>query len=156
MLSSYTNLFFPVCSLAISITILIIFFSKKNLNTTETKLYSKLVITGVFESLLYTSICLLAHIVDVNNNHLFYVILNKTLYTIYIIWFTILFKYIMTIYIANRDKSFLKKISDAVLSVFDIIVITLILILKVEIFYDYNTGLSNSYGQSANVLFLGI
>ena len=63
MLSKYTNLFFPVCSLAISILLFVLFFSKKKLQNSETKIYSKLVSLGLIESGLYTYICLIAHII---------------------------------------------------------------------------------------------
>ena len=156
MFSNYTNLFFPFCSFVVSLTIFIVFFSKKKINTKETSLYSKLVITGVIESFLYSVICLIAHFIDVDSNYILYAILNKSLYIIYIIWFTILFKYIMTVYISNRDKTKLRNLSDSILAVVDIIFVTLIAILKVEIFFDRATGQSNSYGYSANALFLGI
>ena len=155
MLSKYTNLFFPICSLTVVITILIIFVCKKRINTAETKLYFRLIMTSFFEALLYTTICLLAHIANINKYYILYAILNKTLYAIYIIWFTILFKYIMTIYIENREKTILKSISNALLCIFDIIIITLIFALEVKIFYDPISGLSNSYGPSANVLLIG-
>ena len=156
MFSNYTNLFFPFCSFVVSITIFFVFFSKKKINTKETSLYSKLVITGVCESFLYTIICFIAHFIDVDSSYILYAILNKSLYIIYIIWFTLLFKYIMTVYISNREKTKLKNLSDSILAVIDIIFITLITILKVEIFFDPTTGQSNSFGYSANALFVGI
>ena len=41
-LSSYSNIFFPICSLAISLFLMIIFFAKKNIKNNETKIYSYL------------------------------------------------------------------------------------------------------------------
>lgn len=61
MLSCYTNLYFPICSFAVSLLIFILFFSKQKEMNKETSIYSKLVITGLCESSLYTFICLIAH-----------------------------------------------------------------------------------------------
>ena len=53
MLSNYTNLFFPVCSLMVSILLFVLFFGKKKIKNVETKIYSKLVLLGLMEYNLY-------------------------------------------------------------------------------------------------------
>ena len=46
-LSSYSNLFFPICSFVVSIFLVVMFFSKKNVGNDETKIYVTLVIIGL-------------------------------------------------------------------------------------------------------------
>lgn len=156
MLSRYTNLYFPICSFVVSLLIFILFFSKQKEKNKETNIYSKLVIVGLCESSLYTFICLIAHFYFNDENLLLFEILNKVLYSIYIIWFSLLSIYITDLYLENNK---VRRKGNLLYSIFicvDIILITLICLLRVDIFYDPLTGLSNSYGPSANILFFGI
>ncbi len=52
LLSEMTNIFFPLSSFAVSIFLLILFFSRKNVKNSETKIYSYLVVCGLLESFL--------------------------------------------------------------------------------------------------------
>ena len=150
MLSKYTNLFFPVCSLAVSILIFVLFFCKKKLENDETKIYGKLVSLGLAESSLYTFICLIAHFWLREDTIKYFVLLNKSLYIIYILWFTTLFYYLINLY---KVKS--KELIHKTLAVIDLILIGLISFLDVEIYYDATTGMSNSSGAASNILFFG-
>lgn len=156
MLSRYTNLYFPICSFAVSLLIFILFFSKQKEENKETNIYSKLVIVGLCESSLYTFICLIAHFYFNDENLLLFEILNKLLYSIYIIWFSLLSIYITDLYLENNKVRRKGNLLYSIFMCIDIILITLICILRVDIFYDPLTGLSNSYGPSANVLYFGI
>lgn len=156
MLSRYTNLYFPICSFVVSLLIFILFFSKQKEENKETNIYSKLVIVGLCESSLYTFICLIAHFYFNDENLLLFEILNKLLYSIYIIWFSLLSIYITDLYLENNKVRRKGNLLYSIFMCIDIILITLICILRVDIFYDSLTGLSNSYGPSANVLYLGI
>lgn len=150
MLSKYTNLFFPVCSLAISMLLFILFFGKKKIKNEETKTYSKLVLLGLAESSLYTFICLIAHFWLRDDTIKYFVLLNKLLYIIYILWFTTIFYYIINLY---KVKS--KELIHKILAVVNLLLIGLISSLNVEIYYDATTGMSNSSGPSSDVLFIG-
>ncbi|MGN1312194.1 MAG: hypothetical protein ACI4U4_04190 [Bacilli bacterium] len=156
MLSHYTNLYFPICSFVVSLLIFILFFSKQKEKNKETSIYSKLVITGLCESSLYTFICLIAHFYFNDENLLLFEILNKVLYSIYIIWFSLLSIYITDLYLENNKVRRKGNLLYSIFMCIDIILITLICLLRVDIFYDSLTGLSNSYGPSANVLYFGI
>lgn len=156
MLSRYTNLYFPICSFVVSLLIFILFFSKQKEENKETNIYSKLVIVGLCESSLYTFICLIAHFYFNDENLLLFEILNKLLYSIYIIWFSLLSIYITDLYLENNKVRRKGNLLYSIFMCIDIILITLICILRVDIFYDSLTGLSNSYGPSANVLYFGI
>ena len=151
MLSRFTNLFFPVCSLVISVFLFILFFSKKKIKNIETDIYSKLITIGLIEASLYCYICLVAHFFINDNTIWIFEFLNKLIYIIYILWFTTLFKYVISI-LKPKKQELINKI---VLG-FNIVICTLISILNVEIFYDAATGMSNSSGASSNILYLGI
>lgn len=156
MLSRYTNLYFPICSFVVSLLIFVLFFSKQKEKNKETNIYSKLVIVGLCESSLYTFICLIAHFYFSDENLLLFEILNKVLYSIYIIWFSLLSIYITDLYLENNKVRRKGNLLYSIFMCIDIILITLICLLRVDIFYDPQTGLSNSYGPSSNVLYFGI
>ena len=154
MLSSFTNLYFPFCSLSIMILLLIIFYSKQNIDNKETKIYSKLIIVGFIEAFTYSFICIIAHYIDIHSNLLLYEILNKIIYCIYIVWFAILYNYEITISF-EKDKKIVNTFMYILYGI-ELIISLAIIILPVQIYFDSETGLSNSYGMSANALFIGI
>ena len=156
MFSNYTNLYFPICSFVVYLTIFCVFFTKTKVESQETKIYSRLIITGLVESGLYSFICFIAHHIDVDSYYVFYAFLNKAIYSVYVIWFTFLFQYIVLIYDRHHENSKLSIISKPIFIIYDAIMIILIWILNVQIYFDKLIGQSNSYGQSANVLFLAI
>ena len=155
MLSKFTNLYFPVCSLAVIILLLILFFVKKNVSNKETKIYSKLIIVGFAEAFIYSFICLIAHFIDINTNLLLYEILNKVIYTVYIIWFSLLYNYEISISFGENEIK-MANIFMKVLYVIEALIVVAIIVLPVEIFFDPVVGQSNSYGMSANALFIGV
>lgn len=71
-------------------------------------------------------------------------------------WFSFLSIYITDLYLENNKVRRKGNLLYSIFMCIDIILITLICILRVDIFYDPQTGLSNSYGPSANVLYFGI
>ena len=153
--SIFTNLYFPVCSLGVMILLLILFFTKKNIENIETKIYSKLIIVGFIEAFMYSIICFLAHFLDVNSNLLLYQILNKIIYLIYIVWFSLLYNYEINVTFEEKELKTALFFRN-MLYIIEAIIAIAIVILPVEIFFDINTGQSNSYGMSANALFIGI
>ena len=155
MLSKFTNLYFPICSLATTILLLILFFTKKNAKNVETKIYTKLIIVGFIEAFTYSFICFIAHFIDINTYILLYEILNKFIYIIYIIWFALLYNYEIKISF-NGLKKELANMFMYILYGIEIIISLAIILLPVQIYFDAKTGLSNSFGMSANALFIGI
>lgn len=61
MLYEYSNLYFPICSVFVSLLITILFFSKQNVKNNETKLYSKIVIITLIEALFTFVLTLSVH-----------------------------------------------------------------------------------------------
>ena len=156
MFSKYTNLYFPICSFVISIVTTCFFFSKKNIKTKETTIYSKLLIVGLLESTLYSFICLIAHFYFNDGHYYLFQILNKILYSIYIIWFSLLTYYFINIYLTNKKELKIPYLSKYIILCLAIIFITLIWILNVDIYYNPTSGMSNSSGSAANILYIGI
>lgn len=149
MLSQLTNTFFPICSLAISIFLCCIFFLKENIQNKETKIYAKLLICGLLESVLYTFICLSGDFFFNENTYPFYIILNKILCIIYLIWMTLLFYYIADI----TDKIKNPKKMQCRLIILDIFFGILIFINHIDLTLDLTTKFSNATGTSINILY---
>lgn len=149
MLSQLTNTFFPICSLVISIFLCCMFFLKAHNKNKETKIYAKILICGLLEAFLYTLICVSGDFLFNENTYHFYVLLNKILCIIYIIWMTLLFYYM--IIITNKNKK-LKRIKF-ILSLTDIFFGILIFFNPIDLSLDIATKLSNATGTSINILY---
>ena len=150
-LSSYSNTFFPICSFVISIFLLVIFFSKKNIKNEETKIYSYLIVCGFIESLLYLLIVFGADLFYNDSLVYLFSILNKTLCMIYVIWLSLLMYYILVV-TNDKEKTIYKKMNKV--KMLDWFFILIIFILPIKIYYDPVNHLSNAYGGAVN--FLGL
>ena len=148
MISQYVNLYFPFCSLMVNLLLFIIFISKKRLKNIDNKIYTKLLFFSLVESILMFGTNLCVCIFYEPQYYYIFEILNKILYSIYIIWLTIMFFYIYKIG-NNKNIGFLNALS----SVLNIILITLIFIVPIDLYYK--NGLTNSSGMSSNVLYIG-
>jgi len=151
MLSSLTNTFFPTCSLAIAIFLACIFFLKKNVNNIETKIYSRLVICGLVEAILYYSICMGADLFYSQEVHFIFEILNKCLCSVYVIWMSLLFYYIVSVSIIKKPEMS-SKITKFLIG-FDTILIILLFISPIELYFDPVLKVSNAYGTATNLLY---
>ncbi len=107
-----TNLYFPICGLFCNALIVALFFSKKNIKSTETKLYGLMIISSLIDIILGISILLLTYY---KYDDLLYLIeiLNKIDFIHYIAWPTLLFLYIFNISVENN--SLYKKVERIVL-----------------------------------------
>lgn len=151
MLSQLTNVYFPICSLAISIFLCFAFFLKQNTDNNETKIYSYLLICGLIESFLYTFICFTGDFFFNEASYQFYAFLNKILCSIYIIWMTLLFYYLFRI--SKRINSLIKKNIKTILIILDCIFIILVFLNKVNLVLDPITKQSNATGNAINILY---
>lgn len=152
MLHEYSNLYFPICSLAIAILVFVLYFSKKNINNTETKLYSLLLIFTLLEAVFTFSLTLAVHLFFCENTIFYFAIANKILYSIYIIWISILFLYFVSLSYENKNQMKLFKITAITL---DVILIFLIFFTPINLIYLKDEKISNSYGLSSIMLYLG-
>ena len=152
MFSSFINIYFPICSLTINLLLCIIFFSKKRIKNKETKIYTRLLITGFVESLLMFTTNLLVGLLFYKIDRLLFVILNKIIYCIYIVWHAHLVSYIYTINQKIEDNQKEKNFAIfnwTIASIFTF----LILISPIKLLYQNH--LTNSYGVAANFLYIG-
>ena len=151
LLSELTNTFFPFCSFSISLFLYFLFFSKKHVENLETKMYSYLVVCGLFESFLYFFICFTGDFFFDSSTLFFYKILNKILVVVYIVWMTLFYFYTLTI-VSNVGVKAKEKIKKCFI-IFDIIVILLVLISPIDLVLNISDKTSNAYGMAINILY---
>ena len=151
LLSELTNTFFPFCSLAISLFLYFLFFSKKHVENLETKMYSYLVVCSLFESFLYFFICFTGDFFFNSSTLFFYKILNKILVVIYIVWMTLFYFYTLII-VSNVGIKAKERIKKCFI-IFDIIVILLVLISPIDLVLNISDKTSNAYGMAINILY---
>ena len=151
LLSELTNTFFPFCSLAISLFLYFLFFSKKHVENLETKMYSYLVVCSLFESFLYFFICFTGDFFFNSSTLFFYKILNKILVVIYIVWMTLFYFYTLII-VSNVGIKAKERIKKCFI-IFDIIVILLVLISPIDLVLNISDKTSNAYGMVINILY---
>ena len=152
MLHEYSNLYFPVCSLIVSILIFVLYFSKKNIKNSETKLYSTLLKLTLLEAIFTFSLTLSVHLFFNESTTLYFAIANKILYSIYIIWISILFLYFSNL--SYEDKGQMK-IFKSITIILDTILIFLIFLMPIELVYLRSEKISNSYGAASIILYIG-
>ena len=148
MISRYVNLYFPLCSLVVNIILTILFFSKRKIKNIDNSIYSKLLICGLTESIFMFGTNLLVCICYLPQYYFVFKILNKILYSIYIVWLSILFVYIYRISDTNRNE-----LKQSILVVVNIILIVVMFCSPIQLYYE--NGLTNSYGAASNVLYFG-
>lgn len=141
-----TNLYFPCAGLLIAILINALFIFKKNIQNYETKIFKKVIILNLLESLIACIIILLAYN-NVNLNIL--KILNRFDYIIILLWVWNLFKYIYSI---ARQGVIKNTILYKFTIVFNIIVSFLIVFANLSLINSGDT--MNSFGLPVNSLYL--
>jgi len=149
-LSSYSNIFFPICSFVISLFLVVMFFGKKNIKNNETKVYSYLIICGFIESFLYLSIVLGANLFYTDSLFYLFSILNKILCMIYVIWLSLLLYYILIITSKNIKKTLL--VAPKIMKILNWFLILIMFILPINIYFDPLKHQSNAYGMTINFL----
>lgn len=150
MISNFTNTFFPISSLAISIFICVLYFGRKNVKNKETKLYSILIICGLIESTYYVCLTFGVDLIYKDYMYSLFQYLNKVLGIIYLVWITLLFYYVVSI--VSKNSNTLKKIKK-ILIFLTCIFSAIILVLPIEVWWDPKRYVSNSYGPSLNFLY---
>ncbi len=134
------NLYFPICSLFISILLSIIYFSAKRINSSETKIYKTLVIMNLLESFIACTIVIIALTI---NSYFLLSILDKIDYCLILTWIWLLFSYSFTL-ISKKD------VILRLTFLFNIIIYFLIFVTNVEIINE--NGVMNSTGISNYIL----
>lgn len=142
-----TGIYFLIQSLFFSILLIIVFFNKKRLETTENRIYSYLIITSLIEIILEL---ILDTIMPVyTSNLLLSTFIAKTYCVVIAVWLSLLITYVCVITLAQKNKSENKKLIKQVFALITIISTLLIYVSPINFYYDgvvYYT-----YGSSVNI-----
>ena len=142
-----TGIYFLIQSLFFSILLIVVFFNKKRLETTENKIYSYLIITSLIEIILEL---ILDTIMPVyTSNLLLSTFIAKTYCVAIAVWLSLLITYVCVITLAQKNKSENKKLIKQVFALITIISTLLIYVSPINFYYDgvvYYT-----YGSSVNI-----
>lgn len=143
------NLYIPACAFFCSILMLLIFYSRENLKTEETKLFSYMLIASFLDIVLTMSIMFIGYINDNIPNLVIF--LNRIDYLQLIIWISSFAYYIFYITFKNHKNIKFNKIAKAI-KIIDLICFILIVILPVKL---YNDGvIMYAYGPAVNILYI--
>lgn len=152
MYPQYPNLSFPICSLFIASLLIIMYFGTKNVKNSETKLYSKLLkytfVIAVFTFLLTLGVDFYFS----SSTNLIFEIAFKVLYSLWIIWTSIVFLYFSNL--AYESNLMQLKLFKHVIVVLDIILIFLIFVTSINI--TYNNGYFATTGTSLLMVLIGV
>lgn len=130
---------FMFFSLIYSISLIIIYLSKKRIDSIETQIYKRMIIYNCI-GIIIQIICEILLSSNIPSNSIFIIITSKLLLAYFLIWLSLMFYYVIQISI-SKDKS-LKKFYILSSIVFSIIV----MILPIELFADNVKGMYYSYG----------
>ena len=147
-----SNNFFTIASLFYSIMLVIIYFNRDKVNTSETKIYSYMIIsnflTVVTAIICYGTISINEKIPAINN------FVSKTLLLLYITWSILFTVYIYVI--ARKDDKSIKSIKKSTKYVYLIIsyIIFALIIYYLPLYYHNENKIIYSYGPSANFVYV--
>lgn len=142
-----TGIYFLIQSLFFSILLIIVFFNKKRLETTENKIYSFLIITSLVEIVLEL---ILDTIMPVyTTNLLLSTFIAKTYCVAILIWLSLLITYVCVITLSQKHKTDNKIVIKHTFILITIISALLIYVSPIKFYYD-NTAYY-TYGQSVDI-----
>ena len=142
-----TGIYFLIQSFFFSILLIIVYFNKKRLETTENKIYSYLIITSLVEILLELILDILMPVYKK------YILLStfiaKTYCVAILVWLSLLITYVTFITVTQKTKQENKKTIKNTLIVITIISTILIYISPINFYYE--NAVYYTYGQSVNI-----
>ena len=147
-----SNNFFTIASLFYSIMLVIIYFNRDKVNTSETKIYSYMIIsnflTVVTAIICYGTISINEKIPVINN------FVSKTLLLLYITWSILFTVYIYVI--SRKDDKSIKSIKKSTKYVYLILsyIIFALIIYYLPLYYHNENKIIYSYGPSANFVYV--
>lgn len=141
-----SNLYFQICAVFLSTLLLVTFYSKKRIKSDETKLFSGLLITSFFDSILMFLIIYIAY-VRPESKSLYY--LNKLDFIQYLFWarFFFLYFYNITFRVGKKKQSVVPKIT----LIFNILISLSVIILPIDIHTKNNIMYAS--GSSVSLLY---
>ncbi len=138
---------FTLCSLFYAILLTIVFFSKKRLSTYENQVYSYLILTSLFGTII--GIPCYYFMKEYTTFPILNCFFSKS-YIVYLLtWITLFTAYIYAISNGNKEK--VKRVSD---KFFFLYLILLFIILFLPLYYENKNNVVYSYGPSANFMYI--
>ncbi len=148
------HLRFPICAFLVATLVGIIFFSKEHSTESgyETKIYKKLLFVNLLEAIYEViSITLMKKFLTA-----WYIpLLVKIDYIFIVLWCYYFFEYVLSIATsASKNKKLYKSIFQISMTIYNIVVITLILFLNITVVNEPHY--LNSYGPSTYMMFITV
>ena len=140
------NLYFPICAVLINVLILIVYYSKKRINSDETKAYANLIIIGFLESVLA---CVLVILMNLYGKPSYIYNIHRIDYILMLLWVWSLFNYIIIVALHNNKKK--RTIIQKVSMIINIIISISFFFLNVNVINE--NGVIDTNGSAMNVLF---
>lgn len=140
------NLYFPICAVLINVLILIVYYSKKRINSDETKAYANLIIIGFLESVLA---CVLVILMNLYGKPSYIYNIHRIDYILMLLWVWSLFNYVIIVALHNNKKK--RTIIQKVSMIINIIISISFFFLNVNIINE--NGVIDTNGPAMNVLF---
>ena len=145
------NLYLPITATILSLILLIIYYAKKRVSLLENKVYSIMLISIFFDSLL---VSLLFINVYTNYNEVLVALLNKLDYLALMVWATSLFLY-MYIITYNKSKNYEKNLKRITISLLFIDLVLYLIILNAPInIVLYDALRQTAQGTAVNLAIL--
>ena len=143
------NISYTLCSLFFSIMLIIVFFSKKRLQSVENKIYSWLIITNFFGLIIQISCGVFTPMTSGSISSMFF----TKMYFIYLLTWLFLFVF-YTFFVSKKDNNNNIFYSNVVLSLLVLIysICFIILVISPIDFYNSN-GIIYTYGLSVDSMF---
>lgn len=140
------NLYFPICAVLINVLILIVYYSKKRINSDETKAYANLIIIGFLESVLA---CVLVILMNLYGKPSYIYNIHRIDYILMLLWVWSLFNYVIIVALHNNKKK--RTIIQKVSMIINIIISISFFFLNVNVINE--NGVIDTNGPAMNVLF---
>lgn len=140
------NLYFPICAVLINVLILIVYYSKKRINSDETKAYANLIIIGFLESVLA---CVLVILMNLYGKPSYIYNIHRIDYILMLLWVWSLFNYVIIVALHNNKKK--RTIIQKVSMIINIIISISFFFLNVNVINE--NGVIDTNGSAMNVLF---
>jgi len=150
-MNSMPNLYFPICAFFVSLLLFIVFFSKKRVKNSETKIYSFMLIASLLNTIFSVALMFCAYFGSAQDL-LLPQILNRLDFLQYLMWTNLLLLYVVEISLSDKDfykknRASLFKINIAI----NVIVYLFIIGLPLELHND--NDVMYAYGSSVELLY---
>ena len=151
-----STIFFTIISLFYSSLLIVVYFLRRRIDTSENKMYSKLIIVNFVGIILELLCCIFA---GYAMDYLcFYTVLNK-MYLIYlIVWCSLFGLYVFLISFNTSRKEKLRSYMNKMYVMYlllGLIIVFLIILLPVNFNFNSDGYVMYSYGYATNVVYVG-